>query len=107
MMRGGCVRTRGDEVARENITQKEKKKRETIDALSCSSSSHLSVLSLSSSSSSHTPLSSPLSSILLRLPSTAVCRADRGEKEREREREAGKEMMEKAREGRWRRGMKE
>lgn len=33
------MRTRGDEVARENITQKGKKKKKAIDALSCSSSS--------------------------------------------------------------------
>lgn len=66
------MRTRGDEVARENITQKEKKKKK----ISTLSAAHLPLrlfLFL------HPSQQRSLSSI-----STAVCRADRGGRERER-----------------------
>lgn len=86
------MRTRGDEVARENITQKGKKKKKGYRR------SQL-LIFLSGSSSSYTPLSSA-PSLLFRLQCAEPI------EEREREREAGKEM-EKETEGRWRRGMKE
>ena len=89
VMRGGCVRTRGDEVARENITQKEKKKKR----LSTLSAARLPLIYPFFPSPALPPLT-PLSA-LLSLPFYSACRRLQcaepiEERKRERERERGR-----------------
>ena len=89
VMRGGCVRTRGDEVARENITQKEKKKKrdyrrsQLLVVLSFIRSFPLQLFLFSHPS--------QLSSLFHFTPPAVDCSVQsRSRRERERERERGR-----------------